>query len=107
MTTLQRVLGGACLLLWLAANGWCQTKAPAQKAPAQKDAGQKADSAVVTIALPSADQFYGDLKLLFDLAKDEKGFKTLKETIDEFLVGIESDKSRGQRPISPDDGRAR
>ncbi len=40
---------------------------------------------------------YKDLKLAFDLVDDSKGYNTLKETIETFLVGVDTTKPGGIR----------
>ena len=90
----RSILGSSCILLLLVSKGWCQAKSQVQKD----------DEPVVTVALPSVDQFYSDLKFLFDLVNDENGYNTLKETIDVFLVGVETDKPGGVRLYATPDG---
>jgi hypothetical protein len=41
----------------------------------------------ITVVFPSIDEVFNDLNLAFDLVGDEKGFTTLKETVETFLVG--------------------
>lgn len=77
-------------LLMLASAAWSQAK----------PAGTVAEKPVITVAIPGADALFEDLKLAFDLAGDEKGYKTLKETIEVFLVGVETDKPSGLRLYS-------
>jgi hypothetical protein len=73
----------------------------------QRDPANAADSKpVATITVPSKQRTYDDLKLVFNLANDEKGYQTFKETLEEFLVGIESDKPSGIRLVLADDGIA-
>src|SRR5580765_584328 len=47
----------------------------------------------ITVVFPSIDEVYKDLKLAFDLVGDKKGFETLKDTIDTFLVGVDTTKA--------------
>lgn len=51
----------------------------------------------ITVVLPSTDEGFKDLKLVFDLVKDEKGYNTLKETLELFLVGVDTKTSSGIR----------
>lgn len=76
------------LLLMLTSAAWSQAKPAVAEKP------------VITLAIPGADALFEDLKLAFDLAGDEKGYKTLKETIEVFLVGVETDKPSGLRLYS-------
>ena len=41
----------------------------------------------ITVVFPSIDEVFKDLKLAFDLVGDSKGFTTLKETVETFLIG--------------------
>ena len=112
----RNALVSACILLLLVSNAWCQSKArsepkagSAAKARAESRAESGAshetvDAPLISVDLPNIDHFYSDLKLLFDLAGDQKGLKTLKDTINEFLVGVETGKSGGVRVYSMDDG---
>lgn len=54
----------------------------------------------ITVVLPSTEEFYKDLKYTFDLAKDPKGFETLKSTLDLFLVGVDPAERSGLRVYS-------
>jgi len=58
--------------------------AQAQQAPAQKSS--------VTVALSSVDELNRDLEWLFQLANDPKAFKTLKETLEVFSIGVTPDQ---------------
>jgi hypothetical protein len=78
------------LLLMLTPAAWSQTK----------PAGAIAEKPIITVASPGTDALFEDLKLVFDLAGDEKGFKTLKETMEVFLLGVETDKPSGLRLFS-------
>ena len=51
----------------------------------------------ITVVLPSTDEGFRDLKLIFDLVGDEKGYNTLKETIELFLVGVDTTTPSGIR----------
>jgi len=64
-----------------------------------------ADEPSIIVVLPSTDEVYKDFKLAFDLANDDKGYKTLKDTIDTFLVGVDMSKPAGIRIFAtPADG---
>ena len=54
----------------------------------------------ITVVLPSIDEVFNDLKLIFDLVDDKKGFATLKDTVDTFLVGVDTTKAGGIRTYS-------
>jgi hypothetical protein len=60
-------------------------------------AAETAGKPVLTIALPSVDQSYDNLKYLFDVAGDQKGFKTFKDTLDTFAEGVQTDQKIGIR----------
>ena len=51
----------------------------------------------ITVVFPSIDEVFKDLKLTFDLVDDSKGFTTLKETVETFLVGVDTTKAGGIR----------
>ncbi|MBS0262972.1 MAG: hypothetical protein JSS02_13590, partial [Planctomycetes bacterium] len=54
----------------------------------------------ITIIFPGMDTVFEDVKLAFDLVGekgDDKGFETLKSTIETFLVGIDTSKQGGVR----------
>ena len=51
----------------------------------------------ITVVLPSTDEGFKDLKLIFDLVQDEKGYNTLKETIELFLEGVDTKTPSGIR----------
>jgi hypothetical protein len=63
-----------------------------------------AEEPSITVVLPSTDELFKDFKLAFDLAKDEKGYNTLKETIETFLVGVDTTKAAGVRIYATPDG---
>lgn len=89
----RRILAFAGAAALLLATARCQAE------PAT--AGNKP---VITAVLHSIDELYNDLKLVFDLAGDQKGYKTLKETIEVFLEGVETDKPAGIRVYLTADG---
>ncbi len=90
----QRLLASGCVLMLLVSNGFSQTRS---------GDGASAEP-MATVALPSVNQLYSDLKLVFDLAGDEKGYKTLTETIDQFLIGVDTGKPGSMRVYSTPDG---
>ena len=51
----------------------------------------------ITVVFPSIDEVFKDLKLAFDLVEDSNGFTTLKETVETFLVGVETTRPGGIR----------
>jgi hypothetical protein len=65
---------------------------------------EKVDKPVVTGTVSSVDQVYDDLKFVFQLAGDHKGYKTFKETIDTFMEGVETSKPSGWRVYIAADG---
>jgi len=81
--TTRTVFTSGCLLFLLISDAWSQEDTPL--------AG-KFEKPVATVVLGNIDEFYKDLKFVFDLVGDEKGYKTLKETTDQFLAGVETDK---------------
>ena len=79
----------------LGSPAWCEPQAAV---------AETADKPVLTGAVSSADQLYDDLKFVLQLAGDDKGYKALKETIDDFMVGVEADKPGGWRVYVTADG---
>ncbi|HTI51633.1 MAG TPA: hypothetical protein VL475_11800 [Planctomycetaceae bacterium] len=57
-----------------------------------------------TVVLPSVDMLYDDLKFVFDLAKDEKGYKTFRDTLDVYFEGVERDRSGTLRVFVGEEG---
>ena len=55
------------------------------------------DKAPITVVLPTTAEFFKDLKYTFDLVKDDKGFKTLENTLQLFLVGVDESERAGIR----------
>lgn len=93
--------------LALASVACLLTATIAQSEPAApKASSSKTESAkpVVTVILPTLNEADHDLKFLFDLAEDKKGYETLKESIDVFLVGLERDKNGVVELYATDDG---
>src|SRR5215471_20423437 len=91
---IRALIASSFVLLLSASPAFCQGKASASGAA----------EPVVTVNFPSVDQAYGDLKFIFDLVNDQKGYTTLKDTLDVFLVGVETDKAGGLRFYSTPDG---
>ncbi len=91
---IHALIGAASFILSATPPAWCQSKTAAS-------AGEKP---VVTIEVPSIDRSYQDLKFLFDLAGDPSGYKTLKDTIDVFVTGVETDKPAGYRIFATNSG---
>jgi hypothetical protein len=88
---MTRSLIASCLILVACvSSARSQTKPPAASS----------EKPVITVVLPNTDAMFEDLKLLFDLAGDSKGYKTLKETMEVFLDGVETDKPGGIRLYS-------
>ena|GEM_PF-3407469 len=58
----------------------------------------------ITVVFPSIDEVFKDLKLAFDLVGDAKGFATLKDTVETFLVGVDTTKAGGIRTYSTPTG---
>jgi hypothetical protein len=69
-------------------------------ARAQQTAAGPAVAPTITLVLPSLKNLFEDMKVPFDLAQDKKGYDTLVDTLEVFLVGIERDKPVGVRVIS-------
>jgi len=93
-TVLDHVLASCWLLSILACLGWV---------PSVPVVGA-AEKPVLSAEVPSINRVYDELKLVFDLAEDQKGFKTLKETLDVFIDGVETDKPCGVRVYVTADG---
>lgn len=75
---------------------------PARAEP-KAAAGGTAEKPILTGAVSSIDRVYDDLKFVFQLAGDDKGYKTFKETIEVFTEGVETNKPSGWRVyLSPD-----
>src|SRR5579872_1217392 len=81
------VLAAGFLLCLLGSVGWSQAR----------PAGQSATKPILTAELPSINRGYEDIRFLFDLSKDQKGYETFKETLDAFIEGVEVDKPVGLR----------
>lgn len=62
------------------------------------------EKASITVVLPTTDEFFKDLKFAFDLVKDDKGYKTLENTIQLFLVGVNGAERPGVRVFFTPDG---
>ena len=84
----------------LALGLWCSLPVLAQ---AQQTAAGPAVAPTITLVLPSLKNLFEDMKVPFDLAQDKKGYDTLVDTLEVFLVGIERDKPVGVRVISGGD----
>jgi hypothetical protein len=67
-------------------------------APAASVADEKSPvKPAITVIIPTTDEIFRDLQFALQLAGDEKGFKTLKETIETFLVGVDTVERGGVR----------
>lgn len=95
----RRLLAAGCVVLCLVSTAWSQPSKAAPPATADK-----AEKPTISVVLVSIDELYRDLKLVFDIAGDPKGFKTLKETIEVFLEGVETNKAAGVRVYMTADG---
>src|SRR5262249_4104602 len=62
------------------------------------------ERAVLTAELSSIDKAYAEAKFVFDLVGDPNGFQTLKETVDGFLVGVETGRPCDLRVFASPDG---
>ena len=58
----------------------------------------------ITVVFPSIDEVFKDLKMAFDLVDDSKGYNTLKETVETFLVGVDTSKAGGIRTYATPTG---
>ncbi len=95
--SLRGLIACACFLALAVSTAWCQTKAPSEARAGTaaadraetKTGGGSAAAPFVTMAYPNIERFYSDLKLMFDLVGEQKRYQTLKETIDEFVVGVD------------------
>jgi hypothetical protein len=69
-----------------------------------KNAASAQEKPAITVVFPSMDDVFSDIKIAFDLVGekgDDKGFETLKSTIETFLVGIDTTKAGGGIRIYP------
>ncbi|MFN0056662.1 MAG: hypothetical protein ACKV0T_31350, partial [Planctomycetales bacterium] len=71
---------------------------------AQQPPAAPAGTNTITVVLPSLKNFYDDLKVPFDLASDPKGYTTLIDTLEVFVVGIQHEKPLGVRVMSSTGG---
>ena len=92
MTRFYRALGIVMSLVAIVAAVTARPACAADEKPA------------ITVVLPSTDESFNDLKFAFDAAKDEKGYKTLKETVELFLVGVDTTQPGGIRIYPTGDG---
>src|SRR5262245_56619553 len=91
--------------VWCAAIGLIVPGAlPEDTALALSGRADDAGRAVVTAQLSSIDKAYAEAKFVFDLVGDQKGYETLKETIDVFLAGVETGKPCDVRVFATPDG---
>ncbi len=82
-----------------------QFGSPAQ-AQQRRTASGSETQPIVNISFPSVHRVYDDLKFVFDLARDQKSYQTFKETLDQYLAGVEQDKPCGMRLVIADGGTA-
>lgn len=71
-------------------------------APPSSEASSERAAVVAEIA--GIKEVYSDVKLAFDLAEDEEGYDTLKETVDLFLGGVNRTKPCDYRIFTTRDG---
>jgi len=91
---MMRVSGMMAVVVALVAGqAWAQVKA---ESPSSKP--------TITAALPGLNEVFADLKVAFDLVNDPKGYQTLVETLDVFIVGVEKDKPIGGQIMSSAEG---
>jgi len=83
----QQLTIACCLALTVAA-------APLSPVAADDKAAAKP---AMTVVAPTTDELFKDLKFALELAGDEKGYDTLKETIETFLVGMDTVERGGVR----------
>ncbi|MFN0053625.1 MAG: hypothetical protein ACKV0T_15710 [Planctomycetales bacterium] len=86
----RRLFASLWLVLSLTTGAWSQTK----------PAPPLAEKPSVTIVLPTLDELFADMEFAFQLADDPKGFKTLKETIEVFTIGVETNVPSALRVYS-------
>jgi hypothetical protein len=60
-------------------------------------ADDKGAKPAITVVAPTTDELFKDLRFALELAGDEKGYDTLKETIETFLVGMDTVERGGVR----------
>lgn len=80
------------------------SSALSRSALAQAKAAPQAGTNTITVVLPSLKSFYDDLKVPFDLVNDPKGYETLIDTLEVFVVGMESEQPLGIRVLSGPNG---
>lgn len=92
----------AFLFGWLSLAVAQERESSSQVQPVQlaqaKTADPKADKAAqpaVTIVLRSADELFSDFQFIFDLANEGPRYKTLADTLEAFLEGVDRKKPAG------------
>lgn len=90
MIRAPRVAGVVLFLLALSAAHWTERVSADDKATS-------ADKPAITVVFPNTNEVFKDLKFVFDLVGDEKGYETLRDTIEIFLEGIDTTQPGGIR----------
>jgi len=86
------------------AIGWALSLAALAAGFAAAPARAADEKPSITVVFPSSDEVFKDLKFAFDLVGDEKGYDTLKGTIELFLVGVDASQPGGIRVYSTAEG---
>ena len=89
-----RSLRTTALALFLLALAGNLLSGRASAADEKSSTGEKPS---ITVVFPSTDEVFKDLKFMFDLIGDEKGFDDLRGTIEIFLIGIDTAQPGGLR----------
>ncbi|MSR60346.1 MAG: hypothetical protein EXS05_22345 [Planctomycetaceae bacterium] len=74
---MRNIAASGMLVLMLCSSAWSQAKPRVSEKP------------TITVVLPTTEALFEDLKMAFDLAGNPKEYRTLKETIEVFLVGVD------------------
>ncbi|MGQ0633999.1 MAG: hypothetical protein ACT4QC_05300 [Planctomycetaceae bacterium] len=90
----RSIFAGVGVALLLVSVARCETKPGAATS----------DKPVISVVLSPINNLYSDLKMVFDLANDPKGYTTLKDAIDVFLDGVETNKTSGVRIFTNAEG---
>lgn len=75
-----------------------------QLGAAPPSAQASSENAAVVAEIAGIKEAYSDVKLAFDLADDQEGYETLKETVDLFLGGVNRSKPCNYRIFTTRDG---
>jgi hypothetical protein len=85
LTAIRRSFLGLSLAAATCAALLAASDARGDEAPAKTHT----EKPVVAITIPSINHTYDDFKLLFGMVRDEKGYQTFTDTLNEFVIGID------------------